>query len=138
MTSGQGLLYTLLCTRPPTLPSFCISQARDVRSRKVRFLYGSQINKGVYIKYPHPPICFHSGFSCTDLVPPAVSQGRRGGQTPFHKVCTRRHHQGELQSDVAPEQSGHTCCHIESVQSEGIKFEPLCECTYAGWRVEIL
>ena len=93
----------------------------------------------VYISNtPHPPTCFHSGFSCTDLVPPAVSQGRRGGQTPSHKVCMRRHHQGELQSDKAPEQSGHTCCHIESVQSEGIKFEPLCECTYADWRIEIL
>ena len=75
----------------------------------------------MYDPYRHQtPPSFHSGCSCTDLVPPAVSQGRKGGQTPSHKVCMRRHHQGELQTDVAPAQSAHTCCHTGSGQSEGL------------------
>ena len=55
MTSGQGWLYILLCTRPPTLPSFCISHTGDIQSRRVRFLYGSQINKRcIYQILPTP------------------------------------------------------------------------------------
>lgn len=73
-----------------------------------------------YRHQPPPPPSFHSGCSCTDLVPPAVSQDRKAGQTPSHKVCMRRHHQGELQSDVAPVQSARTCCHTGSGQSEGL------------------